>query len=117
MNHRQEDHGGGVCDEAFVVGAEAAILHEPSDGSFNEPAFWERVKVVDLGSFDDVKVQAATGADVGDVTNEFAGVASVGPDEAKAAVERGGVANQRQCGLTILHGGRAYLQGDVLLFL
>lgn len=47
-----------MCDEAFVVNAETSVFHEPGDGSFDEPAFWEGCEVVDLGSLDDLEAQA-----------------------------------------------------------
>lgn len=60
----------------FVVAGQAAVVHEPAEGAFDDPAAWQDVEAADVGgALDDLEVDAEAGG----VFHGFGLVAVVGP--------------------------------------
>ena len=63
VDHGEGDHGFGVGGPGFVVAGETAVVHEPADGAFDDPAAFDDAEAFDLGIFGDgLDVDAEGGA-------------------------------------------------------
>src|SRR3954465_13023132 len=62
VDHGDGDHAGGVAGQGFVVSGEAAVLHEPTEGAFDDPAALHHAEPFDLRVLgDDLDVDAERG--------------------------------------------------------
>ena len=81
-DHGPQDHGFVAGGEAFVVADSAAVLANPGEGSFYDPAAGQDLEGVRVAPGDDLDSHlpgCCPGA-------ELAGVDGIGPDQADAAV-------------------------------
>lgn len=102
------DHGFGSVWEGFAVAGEAAVLHEPAEGAFDDPAPWLDGEPPGCGvALDDFEVDAAGGG----VLDGFVLVAVVGPGFGDGGVVGGEVVEEVRAAGGVVDAGR----GDLVL--
>src|SRR5215470_15964611 len=122
VGHGPQDHGFVGGGQAFVVADGAAVLADPGEGSFDNPAPRQDLEGVQVvGAADDLQGQVQAGGPGGEPPGLVAGV---GPDQADAGAGAAQVPQQGAGGVAVLHRGRgddrveqqaAGIDGDVPL--
>ena len=91
VDHGEGDHAGGVAGQRFVVAGEAAVVHEPADGAFDDPSAFDDAEAFDLRVFgDDLDVDAEGGA----VLDGFDLESGIDPRLGQGGVQGGGLVEQ-----------------------
>lgn len=96
------DHGCCSVGVGFVVAGQAAVVHEPAEGAFDDPAAGLDVEAAGGGvALDDLEVDA----EVGGVFDGFGPVAVVGPGFGDGRVERGDFGQEPGAGCGVVDAG------------
>lgn len=86
FDHGKGDHSGRVAGSGFVVAGQPAVLHEPADGAFDDPASFDHAESFDGRVFrDDLDIDAEDSA----VFNECVLEARVDPCLGQGRVDGG----------------------------
>jgi len=110
VDHGESDHRFAAGREGFVILAEPAVLAEPAEGSFDDPAPWQHHERRQVGvPFDDLKHPLAQRHRP---VNELPRVACIRPDQFQSR-EFVFQFRHRQFGtIAILNAGRMHYHGD-----
>ena len=101
IDHRQIDHGFAAFGEHFVVLAHPSVATDPGKGAFHDPALGQHHEANNaVAALDNVQNPAAQKHGPGD---EFARVASIGPDALQPRVQTSELAQHQLGTVTILH--------------
>jgi hypothetical protein len=77
MNHGELDHGLGLTRVDFIVTIESAVIGQPGEGAFDDPALGKDNELGGLVAFDDLNPSAEHGVRPG---QQFSGVAAIDVD-------------------------------------
>ncbi|MGC0407554.1 hypothetical protein RKD31_000797 [Streptomyces sp. SAI-163] len=96
------DHGCRSVGVGFVVAGQAAVVHEPADGAFDDPAAGLDVEAAGGGvALDDLEIDA----EVGGVFDGFGLVAVVGPGFGDGGMACGDVGEELGAGGGVVDAG------------
>lgn len=104
-DHGEADEGCGGSRIALEVAREASVVADPSEGSLDDPAFWENDETMQLVALDDLQLPSAgLGDGRGGLRSLIAGIGEDALDKGKEATGAP-VENERRA-IAILHIGR-----------
>ncbi len=100
------DEGLTMVDSLFVIASEASALHQPTERSFDDPAFGKNGKAgLIMGTVDDFQTDSSTATQQPKPADQATGITAIGPDDFQA---RAGILQETQdktCAIAILNRG------------
>ena len=106
LDHCDTYHGFASVGEILVVFAEASVAAQPTERSFHDPAMGEDMESLQvIGSANDLEDPAT---DVGNPSDQLAGIPAIGPDQLDSREKRPYFLQQQLGPVAILDVGRMH---------